>query len=190
MRSNLQSTTLSAPLNRLPALNRNGAVCCKQSSPIMPNGTISYRCGAEPHWKRRWSFPNSKRTISNWSASALDRRCRPSVGQWIDFSRWGIRFLRKMQTQTSWCLAATKIGRPAISFASNGVRALLIWPAKFRYSVRRRCDLDALPMLATISALCISPLQCGFRPMPAPDSGACRASVPVDAGPRFRSMPA
>jgi hypothetical protein len=30
---------------------------------------------------------------------------------------------------------------------------------------------------------------CGFRPMPATDSGPCRSTVPVDAGPRFRSMP-
>ena len=34
-----------------------------------------------------------------------------------------------------------------------------------------------------------SPRICGFRPMPAPDSGACRATVPVDAGPVFRPMP-
>jgi RHS repeat-associated protein len=33
------------------------------------------------------------------------------------------------------------------------------------------------------------PIGCVFRLMPATDSGACRASVPVDAGPRFRSMP-
>ena len=32
-------------------------------------------------------------------------------------------------------------------------------------------------------------VDCGFRPMPAPDSGACRAAVPVDAGPVFRPMP-
>lgn len=32
--------------------------------------------------------------------------------------------------------------------------------------------------------------DCVFRFMPATDSGACRATVPVHAGPPFRSMPA
>ena len=32
--------------------------------------------------------------------------------------------------------------------------------------------------------------ECGFRTMPATDSGACRASVPGHVGPPFRSMPA
>ena len=31
---------------------------------------------------------------------------------------------------------------------------------------------------------------CVFRSMPGHDSGACRAGIPLDAGPRFRSMPA
>ena len=31
---------------------------------------------------------------------------------------------------------------------------------------------------------------CGFRTMPATDSGACRATVPGHVGPPFRSMPA
>jgi hypothetical protein len=33
-------------------------------------------------------------------------------------------------------------------------------------------------------------IPCGFRAMPATDSGACRASVPGHVGPPFRSMPA
>jgi hypothetical protein len=32
--------------------------------------------------------------------------------------------------------------------------------------------------------------ECVFRSMPGHDSGACRARIPVDAGPPFRSMPA
>jgi hypothetical protein len=63
-------------------------------------------------------------------------------------------------------------------------------------AVRLACDkLDALArisMRAPRAELCIQvrlQLVCVFRLMPATDSGACRASVPVDAGPRFRSMP-
>jgi len=33
-------------------------------------------------------------------------------------------------------------------------------------------------------------LYCVFRSMPATSSGACRAMIPVDVGPAFRSMPA
>ena len=33
-------------------------------------------------------------------------------------------------------------------------------------------------------------MNCVFRLMPATSSGACRASIPVHAGPPFRSMPA
>jgi hypothetical protein len=33
-------------------------------------------------------------------------------------------------------------------------------------------------------------LDCVFRSMPATGSGACRAMIPVHAGPPFRSMPA
>jgi hypothetical protein len=33
-----------------------------------------------------------------------------------------------------------------------------------------------------------NPESCGFRSMPVHDSGACRSTVPVDAGPRFRRM--
>jgi hypothetical protein len=50
----------------------------------------------------------------------------------------------------------------------------------------------ALPLLlgAVEHRIPLPDAVCVFRSMPATDSGACRATVPVHAGPPFRSMPA
>ena len=57
-------------------------------------------------------------------------------------------------------------------------------------AVLEKRDTDGLHLVLIEMKRLRNAAVCVFRSMPATDSGACRATIPVDAGPSFRSMPA